>query len=368
MGKTVLLYIGHPAHYHNFRPLADELREEGHHPVVVVRPKDVMEALLQDCDHTIEWLPARKAQQGKAGMIWSVLKRERQMYRIFGKYRPDIALGTDIVIAHVGKVKRVPTIVVNEDDLREVPLMKTGLKHCTATLAPDACNVAPFEHKKISYPGFQELAYLAPNRFVPDGQVVKHLMSDGRPYFILRFAALHAHHDGGKTGIYDDLAQQLIDRLKPKGHVYITSERPLSSDLEPYRITIHPRDMHHALAFASLYIGDSQTMAAEAAVLGTPSLRFNDFVGKLGYLEELEHVHQLTFGIPTDQPDQLLMKIDELLETPNLGEMWKGRQREMWKRTIDVTAFWKWLIVNWPESYQSYQSGIDLNDRFPVRE
>lgn len=29
-------------------------------------------------------------------------------------------------------------------------------------------------------------------------------------------------------------------------------------------------------------------MAAEATILGTPSIRFNDFVGKLGYLEELE--------------------------------------------------------------------------------
>ena len=36
------------------------------------------------------------------------------------------------------------------------------------------------------------------------------------------------------------------------------------------------------VAFASLYIGDSQTMAAEAGVLGVPFVRFNDFVGRLG--------------------------------------------------------------------------------------
>ncbi len=35
-------------------------------------------------------------------------------------------------------------------------------------------------------------------------------------------------------------------------------------------------------------------MIAEAAVLGTPSIRFNDFVGKLGYLEDLEHKYGLT--------------------------------------------------------------------------
>ena len=42
------------------------------------------------------------------------------------------------------------------------------------------------------------------------------------------------------------------------------------------------------MAFASLYIGDSQTMAAEAGVLGVPFVRFNDFVGRIGYLRELE--------------------------------------------------------------------------------
>lgn len=64
--------------------------------------------------------------------------------------------------------------------------------------------------------------------------------------------------------------------------------------------------IHHAMAFAKMYIGDSQTMAAEAAVLGTPSIRFNDFVGEIGYLEELENTYQLTFGIMTSDRENLL--------------------------------------------------------------
>lgn len=41
----------------------------------------------------------------------------------------------------------------------------------------------------------------------------------------------------------------------------------LGTQFEKYRIRINPLDMHHVMAFASLYIGDSQTMAAEAGVL-----------------------------------------------------------------------------------------------------
>lgn len=51
------------------------------------------------------------------------------------------------------------------------------------------------------------------------------------------------------------------------------------------------------VAFASLYIGDSQTMAAEAGVLGVPFVRFNDFVGRIGSLRELEDVYELGYGI-----------------------------------------------------------------------
>ena len=66
--------------------------------------------------------------------------------------------------------------------------------------------------------------------------------------------------------------------------------------------------MHHVMAFASLYIGDSQTMAAEAGVLGVPFVRFNDFVGRIGYLRELEDTYHLGYGIhasPLPKPNSL---------------------------------------------------------------
>ena len=61
------------------------------------------------------------------------------------------------------------------------------------------------------------------------------------------------------------------------------------------------------MVFSSLYFGDSQTMAAEAWVLGVPFVRFNDFVGRTGYLRELEDVYELGYGIhatplTTDSP------------------------------------------------------------------
>ena len=45
-------------------------------------------------------------------------------------------------------------------------------------------------------------------------------------------------------------------------------------------------------------------MAAEAGVLGVPFVRFNDSVGRIGYLKELEDVYELGYGVhATPLPD-----------------------------------------------------------------
>ena len=79
--------------------------------------------------------------------------------------------------------------------------------------------------------------------------------------------------------------------------------------------------MHHVMAFASLYIGDSQTMAAEAGVLGVPFVRFNDFVGRIGYLRELEDIYHLGFGIhATPLPNSDLQLVPYLNNSSSIPE------------------------------------------------
>ena len=97
--------------------------------------------------------------------------------------------------------------------------------------------------------------------------------------------------------------------------------------------------MHHLLAFAKLYIGDSQTMAAESAVLGTPSFRLSDFAGKLGYLEELEHNYGLTFGFKPSESEILINKMEELLTIPDLKREWQFRRQKMIKDKIDLSDY-----------------------------
>ena len=186
----------------------------------------------------------------------------------------------------------------------------------------------------------------------------------------MRFASLHAHHDSGIKGINTEIAQRLIDILKPHGRIYITSERPLEPQFEEYRIKINPLDMHHVMAFASLYIGDSQTMAAEAGVLGVPFVRFNDFVGRIGYLRELEDKYELGYGIKASAEgsvDQLCSRVEELVSMPSAERKatFATRRQQMLSDKIDCAKFLTWFIENYPQSAeQTRKADASFWDRF----
>ena len=113
--------------------------------------------------------------------------------------------------------------------------------------------------------------------------------------------------------------------------------------------------MHHVMAFASLYIGDSQTMAAEAGVLGVPFVRFNDFVGRIGYLRELEDTYHLGFGIKASSEgsvDQLCSRVEELvsMDSTERRKVFQQRRETMLEDKIDCAQFLTWFIENYPQS------------------
>jgi uncharacterized protein len=113
-----------------------------------------------------------------------------------------------------------------------------------------------------------------------------------------------------------------------------------------------------------MLIGDSQTMTSEAAVLGTPAIRCNTFVGRISYLEEEEHTYNLTYGFLPTNSDAMFVKINELLAMPGLKAVWQKRRQKMLKDKIDVTAFYVWFIENYPESERVMREKPEWQYRF----
>jgi len=361
----ILFYLGHPAHFHLFRPVIETLKKNNHSIKILIKKKDILEDLLR----IYNWEYVNILPKGRKDNFLSIslglIKRDMALNNFIKNFKPDLMLGTSPEIAHIGRLKNIASIVVNEDDYKAVFLFSIlSYPFATHILAPRSCKVGRWSHKNIPYNGYHELTYLHPNYFKPDKGKIENLLKNTERYFIIRFAKLTAHHDAGKSGIDKSIARSIIYILKPHGKIYITSERELEQEFEKYRININPINMHHALYYADMYIGDSQTMTAEAAVLGTPAIRFNDFVGKLGYLEELEHQYSLTSGIKTSEPQKLYNLIKSLVAMPNLKEEWQERRQKMLKDKIDVTAFMVWFIENYPKSVQIMKENPDYQYTF----
>lgn len=337
---TILVYLGHPAHFHLFKETIKNLQAKSHKVVIVIKSKDVLEKLLIDSNLSYINIAPKLKKNGKVALYVSLIKRIATLTKIILKYKPTKLAGSAAELAILGKLFRIPSYVFFEDDFEVVPkFAKIAGPLATYLVCPNCCSAWKWNAKKIGYNSYHELAYLHPNHFTPDASKIKNIFDLTKRNFILRFAQLTAYHDVGKSGIDTTIAQQLIDTLLPHGNIYITSERPLEPQFEKYRIQISPLDIHHALYFADMYIGDSQTMTAEAAVLGTPAIRFNDFVGELAYLEELEHKYQLTRGIKADNPQKLIEVTTALVNTENLKQIWQERRTYMLKQSIDFSEF-----------------------------
>lgn len=360
----ILVEVRHPAHIHHFKFLIWELQRKGYKIIIIASQKDVLIDLLKLLEFKYKIIGTN--QSGLLKKIFELIKQDLRVFRLCRQFKPDLIIGRPsqpILLSSF--LLNIKSIIFAEDDFTTV--FFNGIlayPFAKVVLTPKVTDLGYFNSKKIGYSGYQKLAYLHPNYFKPDANLIKGFIDISKPYFILRFAKLHASHDLNVSGISDKIGEKLIQLLESHGNIYITSERRLVHMFNNYRLKLPSNLIHHALYYAKLYIGDSQTMTAEAAVLGTPALRFNDFVGKLGYLEELEHKYGLTYGIKTSEPDKLYQKIEELLNTPNLKQEWQNRRRQMLSEKIDVTAFMVWFVENYPESAQIMKANPDYQYNF----
>jgi uncharacterized protein len=344
-----LFFFVHPSKFHVFRVTINELKKRGHNVEVLITSKDVLEELVKSEGwEYINIFPEGRKIEGLPIFISSAINTFRTVFRLFKytrKKKYDLFI-TDDLLVYLGRLKGIPTLVFTDDDLSVTRQFALILSPSTKILAPEITDLQNFNSKKIGFPGYKELAYLHPNVFSPDKKHLYFLDSPDQKFFILRLVSLRSYHDVGKKGLSDKQVKKLISILEPKGKVFISTERPLPDFLEKYKISIDPKHILHALAFSELFIGDSQTMTSEAAVLGTPTIRCNDFVGKINVMEEKEFKYGLSFNFLPSDFDPMIEKVKELLENETIKLQFQKRRDLMLTEKIDLSAFLIWVFEN----------------------
>jgi len=355
-----LFQLNHPAHYHLFKHAMAGLRARGHRVIVAVRDKDVLLDLVEG-EEVVNVAPKYR-KSGLASVGRDLLERDRRVYALARDFRPDVMVGTAVEITHAGRLLGIPSVFLGEDDARVVLLGSLACyPFATHLLAPDACDNWVWNRKTIHYRGFQKLAYLHPRYFRPDPARVTML---GESYALIRISALAAYHDQGRSGITRDVLRGLVDRLAAHGRVYISSEKPLEPEFANLRLPTNVHDIHHVLYHARMYIGDSQSMAMEAAMLGVPNIRVSDFVGKIGVLNEVEQRWQLSMGFRPDAVDRVTKQMEAFLADPGTRAEWRARREAMVADKISVTDFLIWFLEEYPSSVALLGRDRDMQLRF----
>ena len=349
---NILFDINHPAHVHLLRNAYFLLTANGHQVIVVV--KEIPSAMKLLDLYGIPYLNIGEKDDAVMKKGFDQLVYDRRLLKLVRHHHIDLGIGSSINIPHVSKLSKMKSIILDDDDDEVEPLfVKFGHPFADTILSP------------VDTPRKSKLAYLHPNRFTPDSSVLDDAgVKTGEPYFILRFNAFKAHHDVGVVGLTIENKRRLVDYLKTKGKVFITTERDIDDEFKPYQLKVSPEKAHSLMYYATMLVGDSQTMTSEAAVLGTPAIRCNTFVGRIHYLEEEEHKYGLTYGFRPEQSETMFAKIDELLSMPNLKEEWQVRRQKMLSEKIDYAQFLAWFVENYPESQKIMREDPDCQFRF----
>ncbi len=360
----ILIELNHPGQVHLLRHIYFELIRKEHF-VIVITKKDHMINKLLDI-YKIPYILLGSKGEGIKGKILKQLQFDFKAYKLVKKYKFEIGLGSSITNDHVSFLTSMKSIHLSDDDEDVVPFItKYSYPFSGIILSPDCLVFKKYKKKNIGYPGYHELAYLHPKRFSPDPAVLTVLgLNVGDPYFILRFNAFKAHHDVGAKGLTLENKRHLIDLLSPNGKVFITTENEIDPEFKTYQLSLSPDKIHSLLYYANMFIGDSQTMTSEAAVLGTPALKCNSFAGKLSVPNELEQKYGLCYSFLPKEFNSLQEKITELLKLHNLKEIWRQRQKRMLGDRIDVTSFMVWFVENLPESARTIKKNPEYHLRF----
>ena len=330
--KKILFEIAHPKHFYQFEPLIRHFSEQNK-VFIICRDKDVVIDLIKNSG-------IRYSKYGIHGKnlftkLLFTLIILIDYTKVLFKFKPDIVISRSSPYATIlSKIFRFQSIIFPDSEV--VPLINKFVAPKSALIISPKHFSIEFgsHHKRVST--FFETAYLNQS-FTPDPGVLDELkVKQDDIFFILRFVGWQANHDLHNFGFSDTEKMNLVSSLENRGKVFISSEKKLPAEFQKYLINIHPSKIHHALHYANLYVGDSQSMATESALLGTPALRYNSFVGEndMTNFKVLENDYKLLINF-SDFPS-VIEYISQIKDFKELKSTWLERRARFIINTKDI--------------------------------
>lgn len=354
----ILIDIGHPAHVHYFRNFIKIMEGKGHKFFLCARDKEVAHTLLDY--YQIKYTSKGKGQISLIGKLFFLIKADYILFKLAKKIKPDLFLSFGSpYAAQISKILGKPHIAFDDTEHAQLEhLLYVPFTKCILT--PTSFN-KDFGKKHIKFAGSMDMAYLHPKYYKSNTRYLEELNLKGKKYFFLRFVNWEASHDLGQSGFSLVGKNKLVSILTQHGEVIISSEGNMPEEFRKYLYKGDPFQIHTILQYANLFIGESGSMATEAAILGTPSILVNTSAKYLGVFNYISEFGNLFYF---DNENQAIEKINSLLRNESFRETSIRNAQEYIKQTINLTDFMVWFLENYPQSFEVMKKNPDYQYNF----
>lgn len=332
INKKIIIDINHPGHVHFFKNLYFKLVEDGYDVQVTSTTKEISEVLLTN--YNIPFVNLGTYRKGLFKKFIDFLVIGLKFTLFCFKFKPDYILSISSARPFGTLVSKAKFFVFTDTEhaKEQIALFKP---FATKIYTPD-CFLDDLGPKQVRYAGYHELAYLHPNRFTPNPEVLKEIgLTENDKFFVVRFVSWEASHDIGQKGLSIEDKRKLIEMLKPYGKIIISAERELPTEFEEYRMSICPTKMHDLLYYATMYLGEGGTMASEAACLGTYSIYTNS-LPSMGYIKEEIEKYNLIFK--SIDINEIIAHLNSI-SFDNVKSESKEKAKKIIEDKVDVTQY-----------------------------
>lgn len=146
----VLFYIVHPAKYHLFRIVINELMKD-FYVDIVINSKDVLEELVKNEGWKYTNLfPKGRNVSSKPSIIKSGFKFFVTVLRLekflFFHNKFDVFVTDDALVVN-GWWRRIPTYIFNDNDIETIKINKVLFYFAHRIISPSVTDLGPFEKK-----------------------------------------------------------------------------------------------------------------------------------------------------------------------------------------------------------------------------
>jgi uncharacterized protein len=314
--KKFLFDIVHLAHFNFFKNAMLRLKEEGHNVEVTFLDRGKIGKVLQKEIPQFKITKLGTYSESNFGKIFMILRRAILFQKYLHKSKPNITTGVgDFILAFSSRIRGIPSIMFYDDYEFKVNYKLSeffGNRLFVPYPLPKS------SRKIVRYSSFKELAYLHPNNYQPNKQIIEKIGLKSKEYVFVREVA-------GISMNYSDLKEcsslPIIKYLHSLGKKVILSLEDKSKKklYQPYCLILEEPldDLYSIMAHAKFMISSGDSMARESALLGVPCIYTG---GRNMYVNN----PFLKWGgiIKLEDKEQILKKVDYLLNN-NFERGWK---------------------------------------------